>query len=104
MKRNETKLKKIKLSGINKTYIVGSFYILSYIGLSFLFSNMLSDKGRVIKDLETEQSSLLIEKKDLLVEKNNVTSLGFIREHASELGYLDANFTFIKDSDNLALR
>lgn len=104
MKINENKLRKIKRIGINKTYILFSLYILGYLGLSFMFANMLSDKGKVIKDLEFERTALLIEQKDLLTEKNKISSLSFIREKATELGYVSVEYNFLQDSDSLALR
>lgn len=104
MKINNNKLRKHRFPEINRTYVLFSLYILGYLGLSFMFANMLADKGKVIKDLETKRTQLLIEQKDLLAEKNNITSLGYIREQASELGYVSSDFIFIKDTDSLALR
>jgi len=66
MKNGETKLKKLKNIGVNKTYVLFSLYILGFLGFSFLFANMLSDKGKIIKDLETEKTQLTIDQKDLL--------------------------------------
>ncbi len=104
MKVNGSKLKRIKIIGINKTYVLCSIYILGFLGLSFMFANMLSDKGKIIKDLEFQRTTLLIEQKDLLTEKNKISSLGFIREKATDLGYVSVEYNFLQDSDSLALR
>ena len=104
MKNGETKLKKLKNIGVSKTYVLFSLYILGFLGFSFLFANMLSDKGKIIKDLETEKTQLTIDQKDLLSEKNRISSLGYIREQAIELGYVNSSYNFIQDSDSLALR
>ena len=104
MKGKEKKLKKLKITKINKIYVVSSLYILGYLGLSFMFANMLSDKGKVIQDLATQRTQLLIEQKDLLTQKNNIASLGYIHERATELGYISSDYEFINDSDSLALR
>ena len=104
MTKTDLKLKKIKIKAINKTYVLFSLYILAYLGLSFMFANMLSDKGKVIRDLENTKNQLLVEHKDLLTEKNDIASLGYIKEKATELGYISSDYNFIKDSDSLALR
>ena len=104
MKKIDLKSDKIKINKVNKKYILFSVYILAYLGLNFMFANMLADKGKVIKKLEDTRNQLLIEQKDLLAVKNEITSLGYIKDKATELGFVSSDYKFIKDSDNLALR
>jgi len=104
MKKTDLKSNKIKINRVNKKYVLFSVYILTYLGLSFMFANMLSDKGKVIKELENTKNQLLIEQKDLLTIKNEITSLGYIKNKATELGFISSDYNFVKDSDSLALK
>ena len=93
-------------SKFNNSSVIVVVMVLSYLGFSFHFANMLADKGRVIKEFEQKRVTLSIEQKNLLEAKNHVNSLSVIREEALKLGFVenDEAFEFIKPINTIASR